>query len=160
MGDESFWPRMDRGVRNLQIESVIERPWPVGSEVRVISVPVSGGRGQSGYIDVASWEAIRGSSIIEANRIVNEALGWLQKNQLKAEGTVSEGLDGPRALILDEAEQWEADLIVAGSHGLRGWDRFLGSVSETLALHALCSVEVIRGSKSDEQGTTGVRDRL
>ena len=38
-----------------------------------------------------------------------------------------------------------ADLIVVGSHGHRGVERFLmGSVSEGVALHAKCSVEVIR----------------
>ena len=32
-----------------------------------------------------------------------------------------------------------------GSHGRRGFDRIvLGSVSETVALHAKCSVELVR----------------
>jgi nucleotide-binding universal stress UspA family protein len=32
-----------------------------------------------------------------------------------------------------------------GSHGRRGFDRLvLGSVSETVAMHAHCSVEVVR----------------
>ena len=45
----------------------------------------------------------------------------------------------------DEAEKWGADMIVVGSHGRSGFDRFtMGSVSETVALHAGCSVEVIR----------------
>ncbi len=52
----------------------------------------------------------------------------------------------PRGVILDTAEAWPADFIVLGSHGLRGFDRFLmGSVSESVAVHAHCSVEVIRG---------------
>ena len=51
----------------------------------------------------------------------------------------------PRAFILDEAKAWGADLIVLGSHGRHGWDRLLmGSVAESVALHAHCSVEVIR----------------
>jgi nucleotide-binding universal stress UspA family protein len=51
----------------------------------------------------------------------------------------------PRALILDTAEAWGADLIVVASHGRRGLDRFLmGSVSEAVATYARCSVEVIR----------------
>jgi nucleotide-binding universal stress UspA family protein len=52
----------------------------------------------------------------------------------------------PKAVILDEAGQWGADLIVVGSHGWRGIDRLMmGSVSESVAMHAHCSVEVIRG---------------
>ena len=54
-------------------------------------------------------------------------------------------LGEPRAVILDTAKEWEADLIVLGSHGKRGVDRFLlGSVSEAVAIHAPCSVRVVR----------------
>jgi nucleotide-binding universal stress UspA family protein len=52
---------------------------------------------------------------------------------------------------LSEAAEWEADLIVVGSHGRRGVNRFLlGSVSEAVALHANCSVEIIRRHVSPE----------
>jgi len=53
---------------------------------------------------------------------------------------------GPaREVILDEAEKWDADLIVLGSHGYSGWQRFLlGSVSHAVATHAHCSVEIVR----------------
>jgi nucleotide-binding universal stress UspA family protein len=48
-------------------------------------------------------------------------------------------------VIIEEADQTDVDLIVVGSHGHRGIERFmLGSVSEAVALHAHCSVEVIR----------------
>jgi nucleotide-binding universal stress UspA family protein len=51
----------------------------------------------------------------------------------------------PKRVILDEAERWGADLIVVGSHGRRGLQRFLlGSVSQAVALHAPCSVEIVR----------------
>lgn len=47
--------------------------------------------------------------------------------------------------ILDEAERWQADLIVIGSHGYRGWKKFwLGSVAQAIASRANCSVEIIR----------------
>ena len=51
----------------------------------------------------------------------------------------------PKRVILDEAERWDAELIVVGSHGRRGLQRFLlGSVSQAVALHAPCSVEIVR----------------
>jgi nucleotide-binding universal stress UspA family protein len=51
----------------------------------------------------------------------------------------------PRGLILDAAKSWQSDMIVLGSQGRSGLDRFLiGSVSEAVAVHAHCSVEVIR----------------
>ena len=54
-----------------------------------------------------------------------------------------------RAVILDEAERWKADLIVVGSHGYGAWQRFLlGSVSQAVVSHAKCSVEVVRISEA------------
>ena len=54
----------------------------------------------------------------------------------------------PRRLIVEEAETWGADLIVVGSHGYRTWERMLlGSVSQTVAAHAECSVEIIRSKR-------------
>ncbi len=50
-----------------------------------------------------------------------------------------------RETIIDSAADWHADLIVLGSHGKRGLQRFLlGGVSEFVARHAGCSVEIIR----------------
>jgi len=51
----------------------------------------------------------------------------------------------PRNAILDVAEEWKADLIVVGSHGRKGLQRFLiGSVAESVARHASCSVLIVR----------------
>ena len=50
-----------------------------------------------------------------------------------------------RETIIDFAAEWRADLIVVGSHGQRGIQRFLlGSVAEFVARHARCSVEIVR----------------
>jgi nucleotide-binding universal stress UspA family protein len=58
----------------------------------------------------------------------------------------------PKEVILDEAEKWDADLIVVGSHGYRGWQRFLlGSVSQAIASHAPCSVQIVRLPAEKEQ---------
>jgi nucleotide-binding universal stress UspA family protein len=62
-------------------------------------------------------------------------------------------LGDPRNILLDEAKSWGADLVVLGSHGFRGVDRLLvGSVSESVAMHAHCSVEVIRDSTKASAG--------
>ena len=55
-------------------------------------------------------------------------------------------VNGPsKKVILQEAEEYGADLIVVGSHGRGGLERFLlGSVSQAVALHAKCSVQIIR----------------
>ena len=51
----------------------------------------------------------------------------------------------PKRVILEEAEAFGADLIVVGSHGHGMVESFLlGSVSQAVALHAKCSVEIVR----------------
>jgi nucleotide-binding universal stress UspA family protein len=69
---------------------------------------------------------------------------------LTVSGTVAVPCATPKELILEEAHKWGADLIVVGSHGRRGINRFLlGSVSEAVASHAHCSVEIIRRSATN-----------
>jgi nucleotide-binding universal stress UspA family protein len=67
----------------------------------------------------------------------------LRSAGFKVTSSVEEG--DARNVILNQAERWHADLIVLGSHGRTGLDRFLmGSVSEAVARHARCSVEIVR----------------
>lgn len=55
-------------------------------------------------------------------------------------------LSGPPARrVVEEADAWNADLIVVGTHGRGYWSRaLLGSVSDRIAHHANCSVLVVR----------------
>ena len=51
----------------------------------------------------------------------------------------------PDSRIVETAEEWNADLIVVGSHGYSRWERLLlGSVSDSVVHHAPCSVLVVR----------------
>ena len=54
-------------------------------------------------------------------------------------------LGAPARVVVDEARDWGADLIVVGSHGRGFWGRLtLGSVSDAIVHHAPCSVLVAR----------------
>ena len=60
-------------------------------------------------------------------------------------------VDSPKDAIVEEAERWGADLIVVGSHGYRGPERaLLGSVSQSVATQARCSVEIARRRQVDD----------
>lgn len=51
----------------------------------------------------------------------------------------------PARAIVEEAEDWGADMIVMGSHGYGFWGRaVLGSVSNSVINHAPCSVFIVR----------------
>jgi len=51
----------------------------------------------------------------------------------------------PIAVIVESAREWDADLIVLGSHGRTMLHRLLcGSMADSVAHHAPCSVELVR----------------
>jgi nucleotide-binding universal stress UspA family protein len=51
----------------------------------------------------------------------------------------------PESRIVETAEATHPDLIVLGSHGYSRWERLLlGSVSDSVAHHAPCSVLIVR----------------
>ena len=75
--------------------------------------------------------------------LLSQAVDKLRTAGFKVTILIEEG--DARSIILDHAQTWHADLIVVGSHGREGLDRFLiGSVSEAVARHARCSVEIVR----------------
>ena len=50
-----------------------------------------------------------------------------------------------RTTVVDAAVKWHAHLVVVGSHGRKGVKRILlGSVSDYVARHAPCSVQIVR----------------
>ena len=70
-------------------------------------------------------------------RLASMEPGWDVKSE--------SGAGAPATVIIEKADEWDADLIVLGSHGYNGWQRFLlGSVSHAVATHAHCSVEIMR----------------
>ncbi len=67
----------------------------------------------------------------------------LRDSGLNATPILKEG--DPKSRIIDLATEWHADLIVLGSHGRKGLNRFLlGSVSQAVARQAPCSVQIVR----------------
>jgi nucleotide-binding universal stress UspA family protein len=81
--------------------------------------------------------------IRDAKDAVARTAEVLRAAGFKAETSVVES--EIRTGILDTAAESKADLIVLGSHGEKGLRKFfLGSVSESVARHAQCSVLIVR----------------
>lgn len=131
-------------------QSIADRPWADGTEIEVLSVvELSLGTGQAWleppYVDNEQLEEQRAEAMQRAQKAVASAVQILSKAFPHVGESISVLVSGPKAVITEQADQTGADLIVVGSHGHRGIERFmLGSVSEGVALHAHCSVEVVR----------------
>ena len=79
----------------------------------------------------------------QARELVERAAKTLRAAGFKVDTAVEKG--DVRLKIIDSAAEWNADLIVLGSHGRSGVPRLLlGSVAEFVARNALCSVEIVR----------------
>jgi nucleotide-binding universal stress UspA family protein len=128
------------------VQSVAMRPWPAGTEVEVVSVvhtrwpdyPDFILQGAAVHLDALEADRVR------APRRVHRAEQCLAGNPgLAVTGALLEG--NPAEAILGEVERWGADLVVLGAHGYGPVTRrILGSVSHAVALHAACSVEIVR----------------
>ena len=133
-------------------QSIAKRPWPAGCEVRVFSVvelhmPLFQAP-YPPYLNPHAMEDLRGEAMRRAEQALMAAEQIVADAGLPETSTVAVPVATPQELILKEAADWGADLIVLGSHGRRGFSRFLlGSVSEAVAAHAPCSVEVIRQAR-------------
>ena len=90
-----------------------------------------------------------GGSLERAERFTQRTVEELSNAGVMAEAFVREG--DARSVIVDEAKDWDADLIILGSHGYTGFKRWLlGSVAQAVASHAPCSVEIVRRKQAAE----------
>lgn len=79
-------------------------------------------------------------------KILREAQAFCRKRDIDAEAVLAETM-GKRAadIIIDQAMQWPADLIVMGTHGRRGVSRLLmGSDAERVLRSSAVPVMLVR----------------
>ncbi|HEY8460034.1 MAG TPA: universal stress protein [Blastocatellia bacterium] len=130
------------------VNEVARRRWPEGSVVKVISavrLPFTPTEETRSLPD-SYYSQLEKAETEKAQAVVAKAVDYLQKNEAAQPVIESEVILGDaREVILDQASQSGADLIVLGSRGLGRFKRFLlGSVAQGVAAYAPCSVEVIR----------------
>jgi nucleotide-binding universal stress UspA family protein len=136
------------------VQEVVARPWPSGSEVKIISVvellttvtPENFWVPDNYYLQLEqSLQEQARMAIERAETRFREA-----KSELAVSTEIINGV--AKEVIVEEAERWGADLIVLGSHGHRAIRRFLfGSVSQAVIAHAHCSVEIVREPTNQEE---------
>jgi nucleotide-binding universal stress UspA family protein len=125
---------------------VAARPWPEDSQIRIISVvepyaPIDA----TPYLAAPYFEEVEKAARDLAQAALERAAATLRKAGCRLACSTEILTGSPKRIIIEEAEKWGADLIVVGSHGYRSWERMLlGSVSQAVALHAECSVEIMR----------------
>jgi nucleotide-binding universal stress UspA family protein len=133
---------------NAAVEEVVRRPWPAGSSIKVLCavelpfIPTT----ETWALPESYYSQLEQVSREQARAAISHAVTKLQAERetpLEIQTAIINGQ--AKDVILDEAAAWRADLIVLGSHGYRGWQRFLlGSVSQAVVSHAPCSVEIVR----------------
>src|SRR5262245_55650409 len=128
------------------VDEVVARPWPKGSQVRLVSVvePPLGTPPPNFEFYGPLVVGVENSLREEAYQKVQAAAAKLKgREDLETSFELKEG--SPKSMLLEAVREWKADLVVVGSHGRSRLERlFLGSVSHALVSHAPCSVEVVR----------------
>jgi nucleotide-binding universal stress UspA family protein len=83
----------------------------------------------------------------EGKAVLGKAEGVVREHALEPQSVLLESIGGRAAdLIVEQAKQWKADLIVMGTHGRRGLRRLaLGSDAELVVRFAPVPVLLIRG---------------
>ena len=124
-------------------------PFPPETSVDAVHViqvrPIVCGTAE-GYYETSevskSIEILRGAAEQEGKELLKKASEVLERSY-RVETLITEG--APASALVDLAGTGGADVLVVGSRGITSFERFLmGSVSAQAAVHAPCSVLVVR----------------
>jgi nucleotide-binding universal stress UspA family protein len=146
----------DSPISSTIIDEVARRSWATGTEFMVLTVvPFPTADYWQEYGLPASPEALERMER-DADKLVASSAAALKEkiSNIAVEEQVKEGF--PCEGILETANQWDADLIIMGSHGRHGLEKLiLGSVAEAVLSKAPCSVEVVKTKHTSADETTG-----
>src|SRR5262245_40784325 len=125
------------------VDAVAERPWPKGSEVKVIcaiDLPYTS-MTETWALPDSYFKELETAGTEQAETAVKQAEERLKSARGELVITTEVANGSAKDVILDEAEKWGADLIVLGSQGYKGWRRLLiGSVLQAVATYVPRSV--------------------
>jgi nucleotide-binding universal stress UspA family protein len=122
-----------KSATQIKIISVVEQNYTMATEPFAVSAEF--------YSEVAANEKKLAEERVEKSK--NNLIDVLNDKGIQITAEVF--LGNPSRVIVEEAENWKADLIIVGSHGYGFWQRALiGSVSDSIIHHAPCSVLVVK----------------
>lgn len=131
------------------LNALLSRQWPRNTQVKVLTVlppiciPADGPRFEDALNRIINERKMRAGHFCE--RVRSRIL--TKDPQLIVHFDIREG--APAAEIINAAVEWSADKIYVGCHGKDfASDYPLGSVSQTVAIYAPCSVEIVRPKTS------------
>ena len=130
------------------IDHVLRLPWSLGTKFKLLNVVPEVDKNVLFDPDIEFANTIENKyeAIIENSKL------WMKEAAEKINAAFDLDvasyevlLGDPRKEIMVQIKKWPADIVMLGSHGKRGFEKlFLGSVSEAIATHAPCTVEVTR----------------
>jgi nucleotide-binding universal stress UspA family protein len=124
------------------VRAVVAGLRPQGAEIRVLKVVEMAIYAEPPQMAQGYAPELEGQ-LKKARESVAHVAEMLREAGFNAEPHVLQG--EIRRVILDTAEDWRADMIVLGSHGEKGLLKLMmGSVAESVAHHARCSVLIVR----------------
>lgn len=134
------------------VDEICHRPWPADSNFRILTVV------EPFHPENAGWHTSYVPIAVEAQtERLNYARHLVEEYSERLASTYgtdhvsSEAVEGYiKDTILEVAANWHADLIIMGTHGRKGLERFLlGSVSQSVSAEAPCSVEIVKPAKEE-----------
>ncbi len=131
------------GSENSQkaVKKCLEIAKPIGAAVTALFVVDS-----SAYLSLPEtfmWENVRGAIEEEGKEALEGVKKTFKDSGVKLKTELKEG--SPAKDIVETAEEEKIDLIIMGTAGRKGLDRFfLGSVSEKVLRSAHCAVMVVK----------------
>jgi nucleotide-binding universal stress UspA family protein len=136
----------------LALEEIRRRPWPAGTEIRLVTVvqPLDVAVSQTFAPEFTETKAAVARERIDA------MAAQLSDQRFPVSTAVLAG--HPRSTLNDDAARWKADLLVVGSRGFGLFRRLLlGSVAAAVVRGAPCSVEIVRPAPRGRGRTPGMR---
>jgi nucleotide-binding universal stress UspA family protein len=139
---ESCRTIIDEKTAEVEILSVFEQPM-----VTVAAAPYAVAVQFDPMLE-KEFRELSAQAVAQAERQLREIFPELKENLTTK--VVCSG--SPAQAIVEEAENWGANLIVVGSHGYGFWERMLlGSVSNAVVHHAPCSVLIVRNNAKNKK---------